>query len=89
MLMLQAYSGDRLAVINADLPALELLIEIELEEGSEDSLRAALAYRQQRCVRARATLERSMDPFRTGDPVEWYSPGSYVARWIDRGFAKV
>ena len=35
---LQAYGGQKVARVNSDLPALELLIEIELEDGSQDSL---------------------------------------------------
>ena len=38
LLMLQAYSGKRVAESHNDLPALELLIEIELKDGSQASL---------------------------------------------------
>ncbi len=46
LLTLQAFLGKQVAQSNHDLPALELLIEIELEDGSRDSLRRAVDYRQ-------------------------------------------
>lgn len=85
LLMLQAYSGKRVAESHNDLPALELLIEIELKDGSQASLQRALAHRQGCCRRGQAQLNEIMERIDPG-PVVWNRPGTYIPRWITRVF---
>lgn len=86
---LQAYGGQKVARVNSDLPALELLIEIELEDGSQDSLLRALDYQQGYCRREEDILGTIIDIIETGGPVVWYRPGSYLTRWIKLRFIEV
>ena len=66
LLTLQVYLGKQVAECNYELPALELLIEIELEDGSRDSLLRALDYRQECCKREQANLDKELKFIESG-----------------------
>ncbi len=58
----------QVAKSNHELPALELLIEMELEDGSQDSLLRALDYQRECCKREQAWLDEYMDIIENGSP---------------------
>ena len=68
LLTLQEYSVKQVAKSNHELPALELLIEMELEDGSQDSLLRALDYQRECCKREQAWLDEYMDIIENGSP---------------------
>lgn len=70
LLTLQAFLGKQVAQYDHDLPALELLIEIELEDGSRDSIRRAVDYQQGTCKRGQARLDQIME--------EKYKPTKHI-----------
>ena len=83
LLTLQEYSGKEVAKRNHELPALELLIEMELEDGSQDSLLRALDYRQECCKREQAWLDELEDTIERGSPV-WARVVMYrFTRWLE------
>ena len=65
---LQGYFGTYVAKSDLKMPALELLREIELEDGSRDSLLRALDYRQGCCTSKQAELDKIMDMIESGPP---------------------
>lgn len=65
---LQGYFGTYVAKSNLKMPALELLREIELEDGSRDSLLRALDYRQGCCTSKQAELDKILDTIESGPP---------------------
>ncbi len=69
MLTLQVDRGILVAETNHELPALKLLIEIELEDGSQDSLLRALDYRREYCKREQANLNKHLNT------IEKWGPG--------------
>ena len=89
MLTLQVDRGILVAKSNHELPALKLLIEIELEDGSQDSLLRALDYRREYCKREQANLNQHLYTIESGalglGPVVWYRPGTYMpALWMNK-----
>ncbi|CAL5222638.1 g5033 [Coccomyxa viridis] len=62
------YFGTYVAKSNLKMPALELLREIELEDGSRDSLLRALDYRQGCCTSKQAELDKILDTIESGPP---------------------
>ena len=68
LLTLQGYFGTYVAKSDLRMPAQleELLIEIELEDGSRDSLLRALHYRQEYCKREQADLDQIITTVESG-----------------------
>ena len=70
-------------------PALQLLVEIELEVGSQDSHLRALNRLQTFCGSMQALLEGTIAASGAESQTLWYMPSTWLGKWMKKEDSKV